>query len=375
MNKIENTKYYSKKIGELADGCKMCVKGEKLVLYITGICPRKCWYCPLSENRKNIDIIYANETKISEIDEVIAEAKISQAKGAGITGGDPLAKIDRTTMFIKKLKETFGKNFHIHLYTTFIYSNEENFEKLYFSGLDEIRFHPDFNNKNHWKRIDKALKYGWDVGIEIPVLPNLENETIEMVEYFADKNIKFINLNELEIAETNVIGMDKENYEPKKDISPGVKGSQKLANKILKLLEYKQINVHYCPSKLKDKVQMLNRYKLRAKNVSTQYDIITSEGLLIKGCIYIKEADPRKIKVKKLNEKEKNKIFQLLEIKKKYFDKEDLETIIDLDKLRFETYPEHVEQFSKLLKKEGFIPAIIEEDPTSDRIEINRHFL
>ena len=62
--KIEKTKFYSKKIGSLARGCKQCVKGEKLVLFITGVCPRNCWYCSISEKKKNKDVIFANERPI-----------------------------------------------------------------------------------------------------------------------------------------------------------------------------------------------------------------------------------------------------------------------------------------------------------------------
>ena len=118
--KLSKTPYFSYKIGELPTGCKFCVKGEKLVLFITGICNRNCFYCPLSEQKKNKDVVYANEweTKPNQFDVIIKEAKLTNAKGAGITGGDPLLVCERTCSTIKKLKKAFGKKFHIHLYTS-----------------------------------------------------------------------------------------------------------------------------------------------------------------------------------------------------------------------------------------------------------------
>ena len=375
MKKIENTPYYSKKIGELPTGCKMCVKGEKLVLYITGICPRQCWYCPLSETRKDLDVIYANEWKIKSVDEAIKEAKISSAKGAGITGGDPLAKIDRTVEYIKSLKKEFGKEFHIHLYTTLVLATEENFKKLHDAGLDEIRFHPDFKLTAHWDRIDYALKYDWELGLEIPGIPENKKEIIDMVDYFDKKGVKFLNINELEVAERNMDDMEKHNYVTKTDISHGIEGSEKLSDELLTYCLDKDINVHYCSSKLKDKIQMQNRFKLRAQNVKTQFDRITDEGLLIRGVIYLKELVPGLDFKEKLKTIDREEFIKKLKEQKQMLEEEGLDILLDEEKLRLITHPEHVEQFADTLKDLDLIPAIIEEDPTTEAFEVNRDFL
>ena len=111
---IKENKYYSYNLGLLPKGCQMCVKGEKLVLFVTGLCPRKCCFCPVSDDKYGRDVIYANERRVFTSDDLIKEAELMNAKGMGITGGDPLTKLERTTRFIKKLKEKFGKEFHIH---------------------------------------------------------------------------------------------------------------------------------------------------------------------------------------------------------------------------------------------------------------------
>ncbi|GIU70208.1 MAG: hypothetical protein KatS3mg002_1444 [Candidatus Woesearchaeota archaeon] len=153
---IENTKYYSWKINDLPEGCKKCVSGDKLVMFVTGICPRKCPYCPLSEQKKDNDVIFANERQLTNDNDTIAiieEAIACKSKGAGFTGGDPLSKIDRTCYYIRLLKKKFGKKFHIHLYTSMELLNDENLKKLNNSGLDELRFHPDLMNKKLWEKV------------------------------------------------------------------------------------------------------------------------------------------------------------------------------------------------------------------------------
>ena len=85
--------------------------------------------------------------------------------------------------------------------------------------------------------------------------------------------------------------MFKHGYDTKTDISHGIKGSEEIAQEVMEYVLEKDysFNVHSCSSKLKDKVQMQNRFKLRAENVKTKFDIVTEEGMLIRGCIYLKD--------------------------------------------------------------------------------------
>src|SRR3989344_3367655 len=178
---MQKTPYYSYKLGTLPKGCRLCVKGQKLVLFITGLCPRNCYYCPISDKKYKKDVIYADEWPATNIHQVIEEAKLIDAKGAGITGGDPLCKLWRTLFCIRQLKKEFGKNFHIHLYTSLNLINEKNLKQLRKAGLDEIRFHLDLDNSKLWAKIKLALKYSWDVGIEVPSIPKKEKQTKKLI--------------------------------------------------------------------------------------------------------------------------------------------------------------------------------------------------
>ena len=140
---MKKTKFGSYCINGIAKGCRHCVKGKKLVLFITGICPRNCEYCSLSNLRKNIDKIWANERECQKIDEVIQEAEESKSDSAGITGGDPSLKLERTIEYASDLKKKFGKEFQIHIYLPTNLIDREKLMRLS-KVIDEVRFHPAF---------------------------------------------------------------------------------------------------------------------------------------------------------------------------------------------------------------------------------------
>lgn len=388
---ISKTKYYSWKLNDLANGCKQCVKGEKLVMFVTGICPRQCSYCPLSEQKKDNDVIFANERQLhdeKEIQSIIEEAKACRSRGAGFTGGDPLSRIDRTCDYIRLLKKNFGKNFHIHLYTSMELINEKTIGKLDDAGLDELRLHPELYNNGLWDKItlfyDRNLgrrKYHFKLGIEIPVLPGKFENTRKVIEYFIPY-IDFINLNELEISDAESFKI--KNVHTRNDTYYGAKGSQEAALKILKYIEknHANANVHYCTCKLKDKVQLGNRLKRRAGNTKKPFDMLTDDGTIIRGAIYLKETRPGfnyKNALANIDEDKRENIIEKLfnikiEIIKKYFMPEKYLEVDEL-KLRIITNPGIIQHLAKHLKSQGLIPAIVEQYPTYDQMEVDVEFL
>lgn len=380
MRKLEKTGYCSWKIGELPDGCKLCVMGAKLVLLVTGLCDSRCWYCPLSERKKNKDVVVANEWWISRDKDIIEEAKLCNSLGAGISGGDPLIVIDRTVKCIRMLKAEFGDEFHIHLYTSGRLASDKNLKKLNTAGLDEIRFHPA---KKYWNRIIAALKFDWDVGCEIPVIPGEKKGITGFIDFIDRINVPFLNLNELEISETNFANMQKRGFRQRSDTSYAVKGSEELAMELLDYCaENTSMNVHYCTVKLKDAVQLRSRLKRRAKNAKRDYDIVTDEGLLLRGAVYLPELYPSfdySRMITKIGGDEREGILLKLNIiikeMRRNFDIP-LDLIeVDEKRLRILTATWILEEISDEIKKLGLKPAIVEEYPTWDALCVDLNFL
>jgi uncharacterized protein len=372
--RIINTDYSSLAQGDLPEGCLGCVKGEKLVLFVTGICPASCFFCPLSDNRKNKDTIFANEQELAEDDlpRIIAEAKAHGATGAGITGGDPLARLERTCNYIRALKKEFGKGFHIHLYTTFIIANETTLARLYEAGLDEIRFHAFLDSEKFWDRLKLARKYDWKVGIEIPIFPDKVGETKKLIDY-AHPYIEFLNLNELEISERTLEEFERRGYNIAEKSSYAIRGSMQAAREIMRYAQQYNLPVHFCTSKLKDRIQMGNRLKRRAANTAQNFDTVDEEGLFTRGAIYCSYPPLHgyEAQLKSITPQERSlEVFRLEHIHTWLLQQGMPEDagMIDSERLRLLLSASALQSIAELLKEKFpyAVPAVVKEYPTSD---------
>ncbi|MFX0092381.1 MAG: radical SAM protein, partial [Candidatus Hodarchaeota archaeon] len=271
-------------VGKLPQGCHFCRKGEKTTLFITGICGRGCFYCPISKERQT-DSQYANERPIQSQQELIEEIEISQSRGVAITGGEPLLQKERLYSYATTLKETFGKKFHIHLYTQGIKGKLKGLEHL----IDELRLHPA--NLGLLKQILEETESFPAVGVELPAIPGNKQFIIDVARILANyRPNSFLNLNELEISETNYRALVEKGFNPEKRSLAGVQGSQLTAREVLDWIGKKtSLNAYYCSASIKDSIQLPNRLFLRAQNVAEEFDIIEEElpnrGLLIRGVI------------------------------------------------------------------------------------------
>ncbi|MDD5193361.1 MAG: radical SAM protein [Candidatus Nanoarchaeia archaeon] len=258
------TPYSSFCLNGFPQGCKHCVKGEKLVLFISGKCNRNCWYCSLSNKRKNKDVIWANERKIKNSKELIEEAIESNATSAGITGGDPLLFMERTIEYTKALKQKFGKRFHIHIYLPTQNLTENRLKQLS-KYIDEVRFHPEFlidknSVDNDIEKIKIALNF-WkkeNIGIELPMIPDKKQEILDFIIKISPL-IGFVNLNEFELSETNSELITR-NYL----LNEGgytIKGSREAGLWILEELKKlgTGLKIHICTAELKNNHQFKNR--------------------------------------------------------------------------------------------------------------------
>ncbi len=381
--KLVKTPWHSFCAIGMSKGCQLCVKGRKLVLFVTGLCGQRCFYCPVSELKSGQDVVYANEWKIANPDnpvELIEEAKLTEAKGAGITGGDPLVKVERCVAYIKLLKKEFGEQFHIHLYTPLKLVTEERLKALYDAGLDEIRFHPNLDDDSLWPQLELARKYSWDIGVEIPVIPGYEEKTKKLIDFLAGK-IMFLNLNELELSDTQIeqYKLNVMGFKPKDDMSYGAEGSEELGLRLVKYAGEKGIKTHFCTAKLKDSVQMRKRIQIRAKHTALPFDLQTKEGTLIRGCAYLKEMAPGVGYQKKIQEADKDAIIgKLEEVRKQAIvllqEKAD-HIVVDRNRLRLILPQNRIKNHAPKLKQLGLAVAIVEEYPTADALEVEVEFL
>jgi len=269
-------------------GCIQCQAGSKLVLFVTGKCHWMCDYCPLSENRREIDIMYANEKPCENFEDVIEEARAMNATGTGITGGDPLMAKERSLEAIRELKKAFGKEHHIHLYTSIPFNPEYAIE-FQEAGLDEIRFHLlNLELERYLSSIEACSDAGLLTGIELPAEPDKGERLEELMEQLKEVPVKFVNLNELEITVGNYENMELRGFNISNEITAGAEGSAELAMKLKKKVDSGDYGFHlkFCTSSYKDAGQLRARFSRRAKANLQPWEEITEDDTIVFGAIY-----------------------------------------------------------------------------------------
>jgi pyruvate formate-lyase activating enzyme-like uncharacterized protein len=264
----------------LPEGCRLCYEGAKMVLFVTGICGRNCFYCPVSFERREKDAVFANERRVEKDEDIIEEAISMDAMGASITGGEPLLRLERVLYYMHLIKKKFRESFHIHLYTA-LAPGKDVLVSLRDAGLDEIRFHPP---PDMWEKIQmtpyrdsilNAHELGISTGIEIPSIKSDLTGILSLIEEVDG----FLNLNELEFSETNAVELEKRGYVPENDVSMAALDSRNFAGSV------KGKNIHFCSSVFKDAVQLRERFKRIAKISARDFDEITDDGTLVYGII------------------------------------------------------------------------------------------
>jgi hypothetical protein len=285
------------------EGCIQCQMGSKLVLFITGHCHWMCDYCPLSENRREIDFMYANERRVEIGDwgAVIEEGRAMNATGAGITGGDPVMARERVLEACRVLKAEFGNDFHLHMYTSIPFKTEWAVEFAE-AGLDEIRFHfLDLKAEKYRETMAACVESGMLTGVEIPVEPDKADELMELLETMRGMAVQFLNLNELEITVGNHDNMEVRGFNLSTEITAGAAGSSELSIRMRdrvmaaaigapdsedgKIRERYPYHLKFCTATYKDSGQLRRRFLRRGENTISPHEILTEDGTLVFGVI------------------------------------------------------------------------------------------
>ena len=345
--------------GDLSPACVQCAEGRKMVLFVTGVCRFRCFYCPVSPNRNQKDVTYANERLVLSDEDVLAEARAIGASGTGITGGDPLGVVDRVEHYVRLLKGEFGSDHHIHLYT-----HEPNAEKLHRlarAGLDEFRLHIphylwgslDGAGAAYRRVLEEAPAWGIRRGVEIPVLPDKEAELVRLLRALDRLGVDFVNLNELEFSETNDAAMHERTYRLDPRNGWGVDGSRAVAERVVRTTGL-SVPIHYCSSRFKDSIQLRQRLVRRAERTAPPFAQQTSDGTLVYGVV---EARPRT---------------NLARLADRVASAGRLASDgyrVDFSRRRVELGAAALRRFARGLREPAFV---VEEYPTADALEVER---
>ena len=229
--------------------------------------------------------MFANERRCSSWDEVIEEGRSMNATGTGITGGDPMLDMERSLEAVKQLKNAFGPQHHIHLYTSIPF-NPINCSRFADAGLDEIRFHLlDGKVDRYLPVIDECHKTGINVGIELPCEPDKEAELLKLLDSINGSNVQFLNLNELEITVGNQNNMDVRGFNLSGAMTAAAEGSFELAMKLKEYAKGMSYHVKFCSARFKDAGQLRARFRRRATTNLRPYEVLSDDDTILFGAI------------------------------------------------------------------------------------------
>lgn len=351
-------------IGKLPSGCNLCIRGSKMVLFVTGLCDSSCYYCPLSQDKSGRENSFADEMPVFDDTDILFEAQAIRSKGAGISGGDPLCDLERTLRYILLLKQEFGPRYHLHLYTSQTDVSQEVLNKLRDAGLDEIRFHPQTND---WSGIQRAVNMDMVVGLEVPAIPGKGEDLKKVAKKAEEIGASFLNINELEASETNFNKLVSMGYRLTNLGSASIEGSASTAKEVLEwsTCNLQKLSVHFCSARFKDAVQMRRRLERRLKQTIREFeDRDENDPLLILGVI-------RAVHGSQLDHDQLAMIHTILQSQ---FDVPSELLNIDETRMRVEVAPWVLEEVSEQLK--GLLSGTINleigiafEYPTWDRLQ------
>jgi pyruvate formate-lyase activating enzyme-like uncharacterized protein len=355
VDRMRKTGFGSYLVGDLPEGCRLCTEGAKLVLFVTGLCNRRCFYCPLSPERKGKDKVFANERPVVRPGDIIEEAMLMGALGTGMTGGDPLTVPKRALSYLELLKAEFGPGHHVHLYTGRSRLDRRLLKSLQSRGLDEIRVHA---GPGHGSVMARAVEAGLRTGVEIPAIPGSLDEMSKVASLADRSGCSFLNVNELEMCPSTAEAFRSRGLPLISDESTAVAGSLETAIALAEYCEDKtSLSVHVCPARLKDAVQLKNRLGRMAERRRKPYELIDEDNLLVRAVI-----TPRR----RLGKEEMARVLEMLR-RETRVSPELMEYIPGRN--RIETSPDLAEELVEMLNSREFQVALTEEYPTWDRLE------
>ncbi|HYW96262.1 MAG TPA: radical SAM protein, partial [Bacteroidales bacterium] len=271
-----DTKIYS---GELSPGCRMCVEGRWSCLFINNKCNAACFYCPSTQD--DLSLPSTDNFIFNNPDDYVAYLHEFGFKGASFSGGEPLLSFDRTVEYLRAVRQHFGSDMHIWLYTNGILLTPERAAILASEGLDEIRF--DISaNRYSIEKIKFAAGKIPVITVEIPAVPEdlalLKEKSSDMV----SEGVNHLNLHQLRLTPYNFHKLTGRDYTFLHGTKVTVLDSEMAALEMIRYTTEKGVDlpVNYCSFVYKNRYQALAARNRYAPLMQSQWEHMSSSGYL-----------------------------------------------------------------------------------------------
>lgn len=180
--------------------CVACAKGVATETFLASTkCPRNCYFC-FNPNQADYEFFLTHANPISR------QLRARFEKGAryrelAVTGGEPLLHLDEVIAFLRTAHELYP-DARVRLYTSAFGWTDEIRDRLASAGLSEVRF--SIKMEDDAAAIEAVLtSIGSAVGhfpavmVEMPVMPNEQEQMESLLDRLDEMNVSGVNMLEL----------------------------------------------------------------------------------------------------------------------------------------------------------------------------------
>ena len=270
--------------GPLSPGCQTCAAGTWSCLFINRVCNAPCFYCPIDKRIHGDEPPTASGLIFEDPQEYCDYIARFGFRGVGMSGGEPLLALPKVLAFLKALRDRFGEELYIWLYSNGILADEKKLGALADAGLDEIRF--DISAHDYSTRaIELAVPLLPRVTVEIPMIPEDEDRLRELLPELELLGVAHLHLHQLTANEAVYSRFQDRNYTFLHHPEFAVHGSEAASLRIIAHASQHHPNlpVQFCSRPYKKQVQGNGR-RFRALETATPewlgHDTSTETGLL-----------------------------------------------------------------------------------------------
>ena len=269
-------------LGKLSPGCIKCVQGKWSCMFINSLCPAKCFFCAQDRESRTEHAPIACGLIFDDRDDYLDYLETFGFKGVSFSGGEPLLVFDLLLSYISGIKQRFGSNFYVWMYTNGILVDGDKLKRLRKSGLDEIRFNICPVNYD-LEKVELAKRFIETVTVEIPTVPEdydiLKKSIVEMQRI----GVSYLNLHQLDTTVYNYKNYINRYYTFLHQMYVPILESELTALKIMSYAADNNISIpiNYCSAAYAFRVQGKGERLLLASFVREgDYEEITCDGYI-----------------------------------------------------------------------------------------------
>lgn len=263
----------------LSPGCRACMEGTWSCLFITGLCNARCFYCPAPQDVGGVP--GTNSLDFPEVDDYIDYLARFGFTGASLSGGEPLLELEKSLLFLRRIRDRLGDGVHLWMYTNGLLLTGEVARRLRDAGLDELRL--DLGATGY--RLDATrLAVGVipRVTVEIPAVPEEAQRLAGLLPELEDLGVKHLNLHQLRLTRHNFGHLLHRGYTFLHGESVTVLESELTALELVRqgLDRHLALGINYCSFVYKNRFQGAAGRRRAAIQVARNHEDVTEAGYL-----------------------------------------------------------------------------------------------